>query len=68
MSESLWEGRRERIKKQLREFLATLKTLQSEGHDVDDVLQILCDNLDDIGMDFAILYELRQMCGRHKGR
>lgn len=64
--EQSWEKRRERLREQLRHFLSTMRTLQREGHNVDDVLQIICDNLDDLGIDLVLLEELRQMCGKHR--
>jgi len=55
-----------RIKEQIRHFLRTMRTLQREGHNVDDVLQILSDNLEDLKVDEELLEELRKMQGGHK--
>jgi hypothetical protein len=62
-----WELRRDRVREELKKFLVTIRALQKAGHNMDDILQILCDNLDDIGTDLVILEELREMCGRHRG-
>jgi hypothetical protein len=59
---------RRRVKEQLRAFLRSLRQLQKEGHSVDDVLQILCTNMADLGMDGELLEELRAMQGGHLRR
>jgi archaellum biogenesis protein FlaJ (TadC family) len=59
-------AKEKRLKEQIWHFLKAMRTLQTEGHNVDDVLQILCDNLDDLGVDGDLLEELRKMQGGHK--
>ncbi len=57
---------RSRIRVLLLSLQATLHTLQSEEHDVDDILQLLYNHMKDLGMNLLVLEGLRDMNGKHR--